>query len=73
MHNIFCDNCHSHVARVLNILKYKGHTNYTMIDVWWMCLVKSKYVTWAHIFYTYVLYIIIGAIFGINFLMSRLK
>jgi len=37
MHNICCDNCHSHVARILNNLNYKGKSNYTMIDVWWMC------------------------------------
>eukprot|EP00537_Pseudo-nitzschia_pungens_P002846 CAMPEP_0172367686 /NCGR_PEP_ID=MMETSP1060-20121228/23053_1 /TAXON_ID=37318 /ORGANISM="Pseudo-nitzschia pungens, Strain cf. cingulata" /LENGTH=189 /DNA_ID=CAMNT_0013092019 /DNA_START=181 /DNA_END=747 /DNA_ORIENTATION=- len=24
MHNLFCDNCHSHVARALNIMEYKG-------------------------------------------------
>jgi hypothetical protein len=22
MHNIFCDNCHSHVAKCLNIMEY---------------------------------------------------
>ena len=38
MHNICCDNCHSHVANALNHLKYKGRDNYTMIDVWWMCI-----------------------------------
>jgi hypothetical protein len=64
MHNIFCDNCHSHVARVLNNLKYKGRTNYTMIDVWWMCSTKSKYITWCHIFITYCLWILVGLIWG---------
>ena len=49
MHNICCDNCHSHVARVLNNLKYKGRTNYTMIDVWWMCIWGSKWLNWCHI------------------------
>ena len=58
MHNICCDNCHSHVARVLNILKYKGRTNYTMIDIWWMCLVKSNYVSAKHVVLTYILYIL---------------
>ena len=73
MHNIFCDNCHSHVAKVLNILKYKGRTNYTMIDVWWMCLVNSKYVSMAHVFYTYIVYIFIGIIFGAMYLSQRIK
>jgi len=60
MHNIFCDNCHSHVARVLNNLNYKGKNNYTMIDVWWMCTTQSKFISWKHIFITYVLWIIIA-------------
>ena len=64
MHNIFCDNCHSHVARVLNNLKYKGRTNYTMIDVWWMCSTRSSYVSWCHILITYCIWILVGAIYG---------
>ena len=36
MHNIFCDNCHSHVARVLNNFKYRGRENYNMVTVAWM-------------------------------------
>ena len=26
MHNLCCDNCHSHVARALNIMQYDGST-----------------------------------------------
>ena len=70
MHNIFCDNCHSHVARVLNILKYKGRTNYTMIDIWWMCLVSSKYVSCVHVFYTYVLYLFALLAYGISLMFK---
>ena len=73
MHNICCDNCHSHVAKVLNILEYKGKTNYTMVDVWWMCLVRSRYATCCHIFKTYILWIIIGVIVGLAFLVNISK
>ena len=62
-HNICCDNCHSHVAKVLNIFKYKGKSNYTMVDVWWMLIWKSKYVSWFAVIYTYMFYIIFGAIY----------
>ncbi len=34
MHNLFCDNCHSHVARALNIMKYDGSSRWNMI---WLC------------------------------------
>ena len=70
MHNICCDNCHSHVARVLNILEYQGRTNYTMIDIWWMCLVKSKYVSVMHILFTYVLWIFIAIVYGFSYLFK---
>ncbi len=63
MHNICCDNCHSHVARALNNFKYKGRDNYTMIDVWWMLIVNGRYVSWAHVLYTYCgFFVILGLI-----------
>ena len=36
-HCMFTDNCHSHVAMVLNLYKYRDRSNYTMVSVWWMC------------------------------------
>ena len=59
MHNICCDNCHSHVAKVLNNFKYKGRDNYTMVDVWWMLIIRGKYTSWLAVLYTYALYAII--------------
>ena len=38
VHNLCCDNCHSHVAQVLNNFKYRGRENWNMVDVWWMCI-----------------------------------
>ena len=40
MHNLCCDNCHSHVATALNIMKYKdrwdliGHCLATLCSDW---------------------------------------
>ncbi len=59
MHNICCDNCHSHVARVLNNYAYMGRTNWTMVDVWWMCISQSKYVSWGAVIKTYIGWIVI--------------
>ena len=28
MHNLCCDNCHSHVARALNLMQYDGSTRF---------------------------------------------
>ena len=65
MHNICCDNCHSHVARVLNNLNYKGRSNYTMVDVWWMCLAHGKYVSVSHILNNFALFTFILVIYAI--------
>mmetsp|Transcript_10508 Transcript_10508/g.38675 ORF Transcript_10508/g.38675 Transcript_10508/m.38675 type:complete len:226 (+) Transcript_10508:52-729(+) len=32
-HNVFTNNCHSHVAHVLNKLEYGGHANWNIVDV----------------------------------------
>ena len=63
MHNILCDNCHSHVAMVLNNNAYLGKTNWNMVNVWWMCCTKSSYVSWSHVIWTYILYILVGLYF----------
>jgi hypothetical protein len=33
MHNIFCDNCHSHVAASLNFMGYNGFRNRGMVSI----------------------------------------
>ena len=49
-HNLCFNNCHSHVACVLNNMKYKGKTNYTMIHIWWFLITKGKYISvWSFI------------------------
>ena len=68
----FCfNNCHSYVARCLNKLKYKGRTNYTMINIWWILLIKGKYISMNTFWQTYIgffVMLIIGL--GIFFLFK---
>ena len=33
MHNICCDNCHSHVARALNLMQYDGSTRFFFLEM----------------------------------------
>ena len=54
MHNICCDNCHSHVAKVLNNFQYGGHESHTMITVWWMTITQSKYIDLCSVLLTYI-------------------
>ena len=58
-HNIFVNNCHSHVAYVLNQLNYKGRNNYNMVSIWWMLITKGKYVNCCGFFKTYIGFLII--------------
>lgn len=57
-HNLFTNNCHSHVAHVLNMINYKGRNNYDMTDVFKIVNTKGKYVSWFHILKTYIGFII---------------
>ena len=53
-HNLCINNCHSHVAYVLNQIKYKGRNNYTMFDIWWMLIYKGKYISFISFIKTYI-------------------
>jgi hypothetical protein len=59
MYSFCCNNCHSFIARCLNKLKYKGKTNYTMVHVWWMLCIKSKFISFSKFLQSYLGFIII--------------
>ncbi|XP_021925961.1 transmembrane protein 222 isoform X2 [Zootermopsis nevadensis] len=40
MHNLCCDNCHSHVAMALNLMHYDGSTNWNMVKLAFLMLLK---------------------------------
>ena len=58
-HNLCTNNCHSHVAYVLNLVKYKGYSNYTMIHIWWMLILKGKYTDFFGFLKSYIGFFII--------------
>uniref|UniRef100_A0A8B9X2Z2 Transmembrane protein 222 n=1 Tax=Bos mutus grunniens TaxID=30521 RepID=A0A8B9X2Z2_BOSMU len=45
MHNLCCDNCHSHVALALNLMRYNNSTNWNMVTLCFFCLLYGKYVS----------------------------
>ncbi|CAD8069899.1 unnamed protein product [Paramecium primaurelia] len=53
MHNLFTNNCHSHVAKALNIMKYKEKQSFTMFHIWLMLIVSGQYVSFGRFFMTY--------------------
>lgn len=53
MHNLFCDNCHSHVALALNNLKYGGRQDWNMLRVWFALMRHGKWVSKSAALWTY--------------------
>ncbi|XP_075165895.1 transmembrane protein 222 [Haematobia irritans] len=45
MHNLFCDNCHSHVATALNCMRYKDTINWNMVKLAIWLFVCGRYVS----------------------------
>ena len=43
-HNLFCDNCHSHVARAMNLMQYNGSHSWNMVKLWFYMILYGKYV-----------------------------
>uniref|UniRef100_A0AAQ6IQL9 Transmembrane protein 222b n=1 Tax=Anabas testudineus TaxID=64144 RepID=A0AAQ6IQL9_ANATE len=44
MHNLCCDNCHSHVAMALNLMKYDNSTSWNMVNLCLLALIHGKHV-----------------------------
>lgn len=47
MHNLFCDNCHSHVAKALNLMKYNNSTSWNMVKLAILMTIYGRYVSFA--------------------------
>jgi hypothetical protein len=43
MHNICCDNCHSHVACALNDMEYGGRKDWNMVTLAFWVFVKGRF------------------------------
>ena len=43
-HNLFCDNCHSHVARALNLMQYDNSTSWNMYKLGFLMVFRGKFV-----------------------------
>lgn len=67
MHNLFWDNCHSHVGMALSNMKYDGSTKWNMVRLAGWMFFCGKYVSFARALQTWLPFLIIlgvCAIFG---------
>jgi len=47
MHNLCCDNCHSHVATALDVMEYGGSSNWNMVSIAARMLVCGRFVSFG--------------------------
>ncbi|KAJ8273442.1 hypothetical protein GJAV_G00101660 [Gymnothorax javanicus] len=45
MHNLCCDNCHSHVAMALNLMRYDNCSSWNMVKVCLLFLIRSRHIS----------------------------
>lgn len=45
IHNLFCDNCHSHVAKALNLMEYNDSQNWNMLKIALYMFINGRYVS----------------------------
>ena len=53
MHNLCCDNCHSHVAQCLNLMEYGGRHSYNMLTIGVWCFFCGKFTSPVAVLKTY--------------------
>nr|CAG4642149.1 EOG090X0GY7 [Eurycercus lamellatus] len=61
IHNLFCDNCHSHVALALNNMSYPGKRNWNMVSVCWQMLAHGRHVGFSGLLKTWLPFAILVA------------
>lgn len=45
MHNLCCDNCHSHVAMALTLMEYNQSRSWNMVNLCFLMLIHGKHVS----------------------------
>ncbi|XP_054716581.1 transmembrane protein 222-like [Uloborus diversus] len=63
MHNLFCDNCHSHVAMALNLMQYGDKSNWNMVILCFYMLIFGKYVSFLGFLKTWLPFVILAGSF----------
>ncbi|XP_011874056.1 PREDICTED: transmembrane protein 222 isoform X3 [Vollenhovia emeryi] len=53
MHNLCCDNCHSHVATALNLMSYGDSSNWNMVKLAFLMLIHGKFIMFVSVFWAF--------------------
>jgi transmembrane protein 222 len=68
---VVSNNCHHHVADVLNRINYRGRSDWSQLSIWWMCLWESTYVSKSAFVWTYLPFLVV--MLGFLFIYYTLK
>ncbi|KAK3736544.1 hypothetical protein RRG08_051536 [Elysia crispata] len=58
MHNLCCDNCHSHVAMALNLMHYNGSSSWNMVKLCFLMMIHGKYISFGSFLKTWLPFVI---------------
>uniref|UniRef100_A0A3Q3WMQ4 Uncharacterized protein n=1 Tax=Mola mola TaxID=94237 RepID=A0A3Q3WMQ4_MOLML len=71
MHNLCCDNCHSHVAMALNLMRYENSTSWNMVNLCLLALIHGKYVSCAGFLKTWLPFLMLmGIILAVSLALN---
>lgn len=63
VHNLFMENCHHHVAVVLNQLRYRGYAHWNTWSLHWLMMRRSSFVSLPRFLVTYAgLFVLFGVV-----------
>eukprot|EP00095_Tigriopus_kingsejongensis_P003754 maker-scaffold911_size81771-snap-gene-0.25 protein:Tk03754 transcript:maker-scaffold911_size81771-snap-gene-0.25-mRNA-1 annotation:"predicted protein" len=62
MHNLFCDNCHSHVATALDLMEYDGRQGWNMVTLAAKMLIFGRFVSFGGFLKTWLPFLMLSGI-----------
>ncbi|XP_065174479.1 transmembrane protein 222-like [Sycon ciliatum] len=70
MHNLLCDNCHSHAAMALNLQLYDGSSRWNMVKLALYMMIYGRYTSWSGVVKTWLPFLLcVGVILLVVFLV----
>jgi len=73
VHNLICDNCHSHVATALNIMNYNHKSSYNMVSLCFMMLFYGKYTSCGGFLKTWIPVLFMSAIIILLIVLTQVR
>uniref|UniRef100_A0A3Q2DD66 Transmembrane protein 222a n=1 Tax=Cyprinodon variegatus TaxID=28743 RepID=A0A3Q2DD66_CYPVA len=72
-HNLCLDNCHSHVAMALNLMRYDNCTSWNMVNLCVLSFIHGKHVSWAAVLKTWLPFVMLCGVLATFILTLNLQ